>query len=93
MKKKRGSSGLMQTDQMFSEYVFYSMNIAYARQLKRGTLHTASWPLGLLAVLNLLKYDGMLPAKEYLYCFVVLINSFSDWLNYSGNFNQITAAV
>lgn len=29
VKKKRGSSGLMQTDRIFSEYMFYSMNIAY----------------------------------------------------------------
>lgn len=48
---------------------------------------------GLLAVLNLLKYDGVSPTKDYLYCFVILINSFSDWLNYLGHFNQITAAV
>lgn len=48
---------------------------------------------GLLAMLNILKYDGVSPTKDFLCCFVILINSFNDWLNHLGLFNQIAAAV
>lgn len=48
---------------------------------------------GLLAMLNILKYDGMSSCIDFLCCFVILINSFSDWLNHLSHFNQITAAV
>lgn len=48
---------------------------------------------GLLAMPNIFKHDGVFPAKDFLCCFVILLNSFSDWLNHLSHFNQMAAAV